>query len=128
MQCPACNADNAEGIRQCVACGARLPRRRRNGPGGGESVAATWTDSPNRTALMAYRCGLLAMIPLAGLVLGPAALVLGLEGLRRERGNPSERATAQTIAAIVLGVLTTLTNWIGLVLIVRGLATGKPAG
>jgi hypothetical protein len=77
---------------------------------------------------MAYRCGLLAMIPLAGLVLGPAALVLGLEGLRRERGNPSERATAQTIAAIVLGVLTTLTNWIGLVLIVRGLATGKPAG
>jgi len=25
-------------------------------------------------------------------------------------------------------VLTTLTNWIGLVLIVRGLATGKPAG
>jgi hypothetical protein len=76
--------------------------------------------------LTAYRCGLLAMIPLVGLVLGPAALVLGLLGRRLERGNSSERGTAQATAAIVLGALTTLTNWIGLLLIVHGL-TGQAA-
>jgi hypothetical protein len=128
MQCPACKADNNETARQCSACGARLSRRRRNGPGGGETTAESWIDSPNPTALTAYRCGLWAMIPLAGLVLGPAALVLGLAGRRRERPNPSERGTAQATAAIVLGVLTTLTNWIGLLLILHGLAAVRGAG
>lgn len=122
MRCPACNAVIASEARKCRACGARLPRGRRGGPA--EAVAeptTTWIDSPNRMAVLAYRCCLLAMIPPLGLGLGAVALVLGLVGLRREKTSPSTRGAAQSVAAIVVGALTLLTNWAGLALILYGL-------
>jgi hypothetical protein len=71
---------------------------------------------------MAYRCGMLAMIPLLGLVLGPLAIVLGLLGCRNERRQPSERGAGQAMAAIVLGGATLLTQSLGLFFIWHGLS------
>lgn len=96
--------------------------RRRNGAG--EAPPLAWMDSPNRMAVVAYRIGLLSMVPLAGLMLGPAALALGLLARYRERHNPSVQGAAQSAAAIILGALTMLTNWAGLWLIVVGLRQG----
>jgi hypothetical protein len=93
--------------------------RRRNGATAPPEIA--WMDSPNKTAKLAYRCGLLAMVPLAGLALGPIALGLGILGRLRERPNPTVQGAAQSMAAIVLGALTALTNWLGLWLILTGL-------
>ncbi len=87
----------------------------------GNSASSTWMESPNPTATAAYRCGILAMIPGLGLVLGPVALVWGLWAHHREKANPSERGTTQAIAAIVFGGLCALTNWLGLYLMMLGL-------
>ena len=120
MRCPSCNADNPAGARQCGACGAKLPRRR-NSAIAGDAAVHSWLHSSNRLALTAYRCSVLAMIPFFGLVFGPLAIVLGLLGRRREQREPSERGAGQAMAAIVLGVLTLITNWAGLFFVLRGL-------
>jgi hypothetical protein len=120
MQCPSCDAANEAGARQCGACGARLPRRRRDSGVASEAAINPWIHSSNRTALLAYRCSLLAMIPFAGLVLGPAAVVLGLLGRRSEQRQPSERGAGQAMAAIVLGGATLVTNWAALFFFLQG--------
>jgi uncharacterized membrane protein len=122
MRCPSCNVDNPDQARQCGSCGARLPRKRRNSGVAREAAINPWIHSSNRVALLAYRCSLLSMIPLLGLVLGPAAIVLGLLGRRRERQQPSERGAGQAVAAMVLGGATLLTQAAGVFFVLRGLS------
>lgn len=68
----------------------------------------------NVRALIAYYLGVFSLIPCAGLVLGPAAVVLGILGLRYVKANPTAKGTGHAIAGIVLGGLTTLANWVGI--------------
>lgn len=121
MQCPSCNAANPDDARVCGSCGAKLPRRRNSGVAR-EAAVNPWIHSSNALALLAYRCGLLALIPFFGLVLGPVAIVLGLLGRRRERQQPSERGAGQATAAIVLGGATLATQAAGLLLLLSGLS------
>jgi hypothetical protein len=119
MRCPACNADNAADARRCASCRAPLPRRR--------SAAADGAAAADRAAVRAYRLSVWGLIPLAGLVLGPAAVVLG--GLARRRGRADAAFTAHgpALAAVILGAVDTLCNWAGaalLALYFRG--TGGP--
>ncbi|HZT79101.1 MAG TPA: hypothetical protein VFA26_02675 [Gemmataceae bacterium] len=122
MRCAGCGAENDGAAKTCATCGARLrrPRREAAAPGGG----FTWSESPNPAARAAYRCSLLAMVPFLGLVLGPVAVAWGLWARHREKVNPSERGTAQAMAAVVFGALTAVTNWVGLLLMLRGLNGG----
>ena len=122
MQCPSCRAENAEGTRQCQACGARLPRKRRDSGVAREAAANPWIHSNNRLALAAYRCGIVSMIPFFGLLLGPLAIILGLLGRRSERKQPSERGAGQAMAAIVLGGATLITQWSGLFFLWQGVS------
>jgi hypothetical protein len=69
----------------------------------------------NGRALAAYYLGVFSLIPCAGLLLGPAGLILGILGLRYVKANPTAKGTGHAIAGIVLGGLTTLFNWGGLV-------------
>jgi hypothetical protein len=77
-------------------------------------------DSPNPTARFAYLCSLWAIVPFLGLVLGPAAVLIGIIGRLFERAHPSTRGSGQARAAIVLGLLTGLTNWLGVYFLLRG--------
>jgi hypothetical protein len=122
MQCPSCKAENEVGARQCVGCGARLPRKRRDSSVASEAAINPWIQSSNRWATTAYRCSLLAMIPFFGLLLGPLAVVLGLLGRCNERQQPSERGAGHAMAAIVLGSATLITNWAGLYFLLQGLS------
>ncbi len=70
----------------------------------------------NPKALTAYYLGVFSLIPCAGALLGPAALILGILGLRYVKANPTAKGTGHAIAGVVLGSLTTLGNW-GLILI-----------
>jgi hypothetical protein len=119
MQCPTCQADNPPKAQKCSQCGARLARRR-NGPQAGESAIQSWIDSSNALARTAYRCALLALVPFLGLVLGPAALIMGLIGRLREKANPSEGGAGLAMAAMVLGGITLVTNWTGLYFLLHG--------
>jgi hypothetical protein len=78
----------------------------------------------NAMALIAYYLGVFSLIPIAGLLLGPAALVLGILGLRYANKHPTAKGTGHAIAGIVLGLLTTALYWGVLIfLVVAGLAS-----
>jgi hypothetical protein len=65
----------------------------------------------NPLALIGYYAGVFSLIPVFGLLLGPAALVLGILGLRYSSRHPTARGGGHAITGIVLGSLTSLVNW-----------------
>src|SRR5262249_44266389 len=81
----------------------------------------------NPKGLIAYYLGVFAFIPCAGAFLGPAALVLGILGLRYSKEHPEAAGGGHAIAGIVLGILTTLLNWgaIIFVLVAAALASRR---
>ena len=130
MRCPACHAVNARDAERCSNCNKAFPRkptRRRAGAEDANTPTAARTEESNRAALRAYRLSLIGLIPLAGLVFGPVAIVLGVWAGLRGRKDPAFTARGPVIAAVILGVLDALTNWGGVVLIVLGLQSmGSP--
>jgi hypothetical protein len=65
----------------------------------------------NPQALAAYYCGIFALIPLVGNLLGPAALVLGVVGMRRIAEMPGLPGRAHALTGVILGIITTLLYW-----------------
>ena len=123
MRCPACKAENADEAAACGTCGAPLTRRprRRGVAEESDTPFSPRTEASNRAALRAYRLCVLGLVPGLGLALGPLAMVLG--GLARARGrtDPDFTARGPALAAVLLGGLITLTNWLGLALMGWGL-------
>ena len=72
------------------------------------------------TSLCAFGWALL-MTPVLGLVLGPAAIVLGLVGQGRLRRNPEIKGLSFSRAGIVLGTLDFIVNVAGVTCIAIGL-------
>jgi hypothetical protein len=62
----------------------------------------------NPLGLTAYYMGVFALIPCVGLLLGPAAFILGILGLRYGKKNPTAGGAGHAIAGIVLGTLVVL--------------------
>jgi hypothetical protein len=123
MLCPVCNADNPPAAVKCGACGEPFKRKRRPRDAADDSQTpfAAQADSRDRIALTAYRCAVFGLIPFAGLVLGPAAVILGLVARRRLKAGAAARGKGAAKGAIVLGSVVLLTNWVGLILMVIGL-------
>lgn len=93
-------------------------------PSGPPTLADHIIPAKNPLALSAYYCGVFALIPGVGNLLGPAAIVLGVLGLRAQRENPNLPGKGHAIAGIVLGSLTSLVYW-GLVLALVATAFGS---
>ena len=70
MRCASCNAENDDRAKACVACGAALKRRRARKRDDDELVSPE-AEAHTREAVALYRWSLLALVPVAGLVLGP---------------------------------------------------------
>jgi hypothetical protein len=122
MQCPACNAENNEEATRCDRCGVALSRRRRrNTIEDTDTPFSRYIDPANWPAVRAYRVAVLSMVPGLGLLLGPAAVVLGEVARRRGTADPDFTARGAAAAAVLFGALTALTNWAGLALMVFGL-------
>jgi hypothetical protein len=125
MRCPSCHAETPEGP-ACASCGRPLPPPRRK-PGrkrGVDEVLETpfseHVEPANRPAMRAFRVAVYALVPGAGLVLGPLAVVLGALAGWRGKSDPAFSAPIPARAAVVLGALVTLTNWAGLLLMIVG--------
>jgi hypothetical protein len=88
-----------------------------------EEVVSTVIPYKNPKALIAYYLGIFGLIPCLGLILGPAAIVLGILGLRYKASFPRAKGTAHAIVGIVLGSLVTLANW-GVILLYALLFAG----
>jgi hypothetical protein len=70
----------------------------------------------NGKALAAYYCGVFALIPCLGMVLGPIALIFGLLGLKYAKEHPRAGGKGHAIAGIVLGSLVLLGH-LGVILV-----------
>jgi hypothetical protein len=123
MRCPGCGADNPVKVKRCAACGERLSRRppRRVIPDETDSPFARRGEGPGGTALAAYRYGIYSLVPFAGLVLGPVAVVLAVIAWRQGQADPAAKRPGHVMAALFLGTVTLLANGIGLALMAVGL-------
>lgn len=81
----------------------------RRNPAG--DAVSTFIPYKNARALIAYYFGVFSFIPCLGHILGPAALILGILGLRYAKVHPTAKGAGHAIAGIVLGLLTTLGYW-----------------
>lgn len=61
----------------------------------------------NPPALIGYYLGIFSCFPILGLLLGPAAIVLGIIGIRRRSADPKRRGLAHAWIAISFGVIGT---------------------
>ena len=93
----------------------RPRRRRRDDDDGGMNTLIPYK---NPKALAAYYCGVFAVIPCLGLILGPIAITLGVLGLKYRKINETAGGTGHAWAGIVLGTLVLLGHLVALILIV----------
>jgi hypothetical protein len=166
MRCRSCDAPNPPDRSHCAACGAKLPA-----PPGRASVPRQTTPAKPRrraeasdadaeverpvsrmipyrnvNALIAYYCGMFALIPAAvypliligavsppdnlrflstllpavGILLGGAALALGVFGLRHARARPKTGGGGHALTGVFLGALALFESAIGLALTAAG--------
>ena len=78
----------------------------------------------NAKALASYYCGVFALIPCLGAILGPVALILGFMGLAHANKMPESKGKAHAIVGIVLGGLVILGHIIGVAVLGFGAARG----
>jgi hypothetical protein len=92
-------------------------KKRSAAPSEPDTALSSLVPYTNPRALTAYYCSVFSMIPGAGLVLGPAALILGFLGFRAARGTPTAKGAAHALIGMVLGAIGTIANWGGLLLV-----------
>lgn len=125
MPCPACGAEQATDSMSCPKCSEKRRRRGRRSETAAQGDVPLGPKPPlnNPRAIHAYRCAVFGLIPFAGLVLGPLALRSGILGLRHVKVHPQDKGGSHAVAGIVLGLVELLTNWLGLLFLLIGLAT-----
>ena len=116
MLCSACQTENAAESSRCSSCGTSLNRRPRRREANSKTDGPNSRNSlpPDPLAVKAYRLSVWALIPGVGLLLSPAALLLGILAWRQAGANPEHRRTGHVFATLFLSTLTILTNWLGL--------------
>jgi hypothetical protein len=119
MRCASCNADNPPKATACEECGASLARRprRRGVVEESDTPFGPIGDGPNRRALVAYRFAIVGLIPVVGVLAGPAAVLLGCHAWLRDRHDVGFNAWGPLQASLLLGVLGAVANGIGLTLV-----------
>lgn len=121
MRCPACQTDNPTSLTVCQSCQAALPSPRKRS----KRPVATEADSPrtdeyNRQVKRIFKLCLISMVPFLGLVLGPVGLIQSWRLLTRGRSDPAFEAERAAQILLMLGTITSISNWLGLGLILLG--------
>lgn len=105
---PATNGDTPSG------------RRRRRTTAAGEAQIALVAPIANWQARYAWASASWGLLPVVGLPLGIAAVVLGLFGWRRVRRRPDDLGVRHAIGGIIVGTLEIITNSAGIACVVQG--------
>lgn len=70
----------------------------------------------NPKALTSYYVGLFSLVPVAALVMAPAAVYLGIQGLKYAKENPIVKGQAHAWVGIVCGVFWTIIHYGALIM------------
>lgn len=97
----------------------RRPRSRDLAAAG--EVFGDFTPWRNRPAVYSYMVSLYGLVPFAGLILGPIAILLGIVGWVKFRKQPDIRGGNFAGAGIVLGTIDIVFSLAGLALIAHGM-------
>ncbi|MFO0880911.1 MAG: zinc ribbon domain-containing protein [Gemmataceae bacterium] len=128
MRCPQCQTSLTAPATTCPSCGAALEARpakarRRKGENGDANAAKV--EAYNRRVLEIWRTCLWSAVPLVGLILGPLGAVRAWQLLRSGRNDPDFQAQRAAVIAMRLGLITGVSNWLGLALMVVGPLLGS---
>src|SRR4051812_15405515 len=119
MRCPNCDAENDDKARTCAACGTALKRRRRKRDDE-DAVVSPQTEAYNREVLSLYKWCLLALIPVAGLVLGPLVAWRAHRFSKKAATDPMLAGAIPVGLAFWMGVMSGLLSWVGVALMALG--------
>ncbi len=67
------------------------------------SIVGSFIPYRNLRALIGYYCAIFGLVPIAGLVLGPVALLFGISGVTYAQSRPEHRGLYHALFAVVLG-------------------------
>jgi hypothetical protein len=67
------------------------------------SVVSSFIPYKNLRALIGYYCAIFGLVPIAGLVLGPVALLFGIAGVNYAQAHPEDRGLYHALFAVILG-------------------------
>ncbi len=85
-----------------------------------QDIVSTMIPYRNVPALIAYYLGIFSLIPCIGLLLGIAALILGIMGLKRAGQNPEAKGKVHAWIGIILGGLCALANMAFILIAIAG--------
>lgn len=118
--CSKCGAQNARSLRRCSRCSEVL-QVQDYGPMG---AIIPYKNGP---ALASYYLGIFSIVPCVGLLLGIAAVILGVIGLRRAKDHPEARGKAHAWTGIITGGIFGLFNLAIVVLMAIGMVGAAAA-
>ena len=103
--CTKCGERNQENNLKCSRCG--IPLHASPSPSYVVSDGSMGGLIPvkNSSALIGYYLGVFALIPVLGIPLGIAAVILGVKGLKFAKLNPDAKGIGHAWTAIILGGL-----------------------
>jgi hypothetical protein len=74
-------------------------------------IVQTFIPYKNPKSLVAYYCGVFALVPCLGLILGPIALVFGILAWKVYNKHATAGGLGHAITGVILGLLTSLANY-----------------
>jgi hypothetical protein len=82
-----------------------------------DDIVRTFIPYKNPKSLVAYYCGVFALIPCLGLILGPIALIFGILAWKDYHQHNTAGGLGHAITGVILGAVTSLLNYGGLVFV-----------
>lgn len=123
MRCPSCNAENEDRSKKCTSCGAAFERRRAR-KRDEDATPSPEAEAHNREVIALYRWCLLALVPVAGLVLGPLVAWRAHRFRKKTADDPALAGAIPVGLAFWMGVTSGAISWLGLALMALGLWLG----
>jgi hypothetical protein len=103
MYCPQCGTQNEDNNFKCTNCGQVLHPEPKIVVDTGDNVIASIIPYKNKSALIAYYLAVFSIIPCLGIILGIAAFILGLMGLRYAKKHPEAKGKVHAWVGIIIG-------------------------
>lgn len=105
MYCPRCGTHNEDENYKCIQCSQILLPFQQTAHVPSDKELLRLIPYTNPSALISYYLGVFSIIPLFGIVLGMAAFILGIIGLRAARKRPEIRGKIHAWVGIITGGL-----------------------